>query len=388
MAALIANDTALSALKVCLIDSGADSVGPLADEFEPRVVAISERSKGIFQQANMWPELKGLRHCAYRSMHVWDAEGTGKVGFDADAIGLDQLGYIFENKAILSAIESNLSGSSIEQIRGCEVERIQSRGQVSSLVLNTGEILEAGLVVAADGAHSSLRALLNIPTREWDYKQTAIVCSVETEFSHEFCAWQRFTESGPLAFLPLSKHGEDSQHCSIVWSLDNDEAEKTLALNDQAFCLALARNFEHRLGKVLSSSKRFSFPLRQRHSANYFEQGVVLVGDAAHTIHPLAGQGVNLGLYDIDVLGSEIVRAVQRGYALSELPLKRRYERQRQAHNLMAMAAMEGFKRLFGSSNIALRYLRNAGLNIVDAQGILKRQFSLLAAGSERESGR
>jgi 2-octaprenylphenol hydroxylase len=318
-------------------------------------------------------------------MRVWDAEGTGHIEFEASDIQERALGYIFENDGILHAVRNQLSRLSVSVVQNAVVENMTNSGTQTMLTLSNGESYVADLVVAADGAASSLRSMASIPTKEWSYQQTAIVTTVQTELSHEFCAWQKFSESGPLAFLPLTKDGQDTQHSSIVWSLDNDVANQMLSLNDEDFCHALGQAFEYRLGVIQTASERHSFPLVQRHATRYFAEGLVLVGDAAHTIHPLAGQGVNLGLYDIAVLSDEIVRALRRGYALSDSALKRRYEKQRQSHNMMAMTMMEMFKRLFGSSDLGLRYIRNAGLNWVNDQAVLKRQFSRIAAGGEAD---
>ena len=198
---------------------------------------------------------------------------------------------------------------------------------------------------------------------------------------HQQTAWQRFTDDGPLAFLPLAK-ADDSEHwCSIVWSTTPAEAERLMALDDAGFCQALGKAFEWRLGEVLHSDPRHCIPLRQRHAKRYVEPGLALIGDAAHTIHPLAGQGVNLGFLDAAVLAEVLLHARARGEELADIKVLSRFERRRMPHNLAMMAAMEGFERLFQADPLPLRWLRNSGLNLVDGANEAKALFVRQALG-------
>jgi 2-octaprenylphenol hydroxylase len=221
--------------------------------------------------------------------------------------------------------------------------------------------------VAADGAQSRVRESLHFATREWDYGHRAIVCTVATELAHQHTAWQRFLPSGPLAFLPLPVNGE--RHlCSIVWSVREALAPELLELDEAGFCEALGRAFEWRLGQVL-------------HAVEYVQPRVALVGDAAHTIHPLAGQGINLGLKDVAVLADEILRASRRGRDPGDIGVLRRYQRQRKGENLLMMGAMDAFKFLFEQQALPLRWLRNAGMSGVDRSRLLKQQIMRHAMG-------
>ncbi|MDR6356110.1 ubiquinone biosynthesis UbiH/UbiF/VisC/COQ6 family hydroxylase [Pseudomonas psychrotolerans] len=240
--------------------------------------------------------------------------------------------------------------------------------------------IRAPLVVAADGATSAVRRLAGLETREWDYLHHAIVTSVRCAESHQRTAWQRFTDDGPLAFLPLDRGG-DTRWCSIVWSCTPKQGERLMALDDAAFCQALGEAFEHRLGKVECSDTRLCIPLRQRHAKRYVESGLALIGDAAHVIHPLAGQGVNLGFLDAAVLAEELRHAQARGEAIAEQRVLERYERRRMPHNLAMMAAMEGFQRLFQDDRLPLRWLRNAALKQVDRHFEAKALFVRRALG-------
>ena len=215
-------------------------------------------------------------------------------------------------------------------------------------------------MIAADGANSAVRRLAGCATREWDYLHHAIVTSVRCEQPHHRTAWQRFTDDGPLAFLPLDRQG-DEHWCSIVWSTTPEQATRLMALDDEAFRVELGKAFEHRLGRVEAADPRLCIPLRQRHAKRYVEPGLALIGDAAHTIHPLAGQGVNLGFLDAAVLAEVLLHAHGRGERLADERVLSRFERRRMPHNLGMMAAMEGFQRLFQADPLPLRWLRNAG---------------------------
>jgi 2-octaprenylphenol hydroxylase len=252
-------------------------------------------------------------------------------------------------------------------------------GRQSLLHLDDGRSIRCELLVAADGALSRTRDLLGMRTREWDYGHRAIVTTAAFEHSHAFTAWQRFLPTGPLALLPLPGDGE--RLCSIVWSIEESEAEELLDLDDTAFGAALTAASEGVLGNVQACAPRLAFPLRQRHAVDYVMPGAALVGDAAHTIHPLAGQGINLGLADVAVLAEEVERAVARGLAPGRDDVLRRYQRRRKGDNLRMMAAMDGFKRLFGANALPLRWLRNTGMRGVAAIPALKRRIIREAMG-------
>lgn len=351
--------------------------------FDPRVSAITPRSKSVLEGLGAWEAIAGYRQCAYRHMTVWDAEGTGGIEFDCTDVNAPALGHIVENRAIVSALLGCVSASA--DITTFGETRLQdcSRDESTSVMrvqLEDGATLEADLLVAADGAMSRVRDMLGFTTREWDYGHRAIVTTVQVEHTHEETCWQRFLTTGPLAFLPLPGEG-DHHYCSIVWSVHDERSAQLMALDDDAFSEELERAIERRLGSVLGCSSRFAFPLRQRHAVDYVQPGVALVADAAHTIHPLAGQGINLGLQDVAVLAEEILAGHSKGVAPGELALLRRYQRRRKGENLLMMAAMDGFKALFEQQALPLRWLRNAGMRSVGQMGPLKQQLIRRAMG-------
>lgn len=355
----------------------ADSV----DGFEPRVSAISVASQRLLEELGVWSAVAAGRHCPYQTMTVWDGDGTGRIQFEAAELQARALGTIIENRHIVRGLFSALADSHVELIDGVKVTGWwQDHGQ-RGIELEDGTVLSANLVVAADGAHSRLRQWVGLPTREWDYDQQAIVCTVRTSQSHRFTAWQRFSPAGPLAFLPLLTEGGDEHFCSIVWSQDTEEARRLMALDDDTFAGELERAIERELGAVEAVSRRFAFPLRQRHAKDYIAPGFALVGDAAHTIHPLAGQGANLGYGDVRALLDELARARKAGLGASDNLVLGRYQRRRKGENLAMMAAMEGFKQLFARDELPVRWLRNTGMRWLNQLGPVKNRIAAEAMG-------
>ena len=369
-------------LEILLIDGGPLSVKPFdhSAPFEPRVSALSLASQRVLSRLGVWDGIAARRACAYGEMQVWDGSGTGQIHFSAASVHAEVLGHIVENRVVQDALLERLHDSAVGLLANARLERLRRSGDGWLLSLADGRELRTLLIVAADGANSAVRRLAGCATREWDYLHHAIVTSVRCAKPHQATAWQRFTDDGPLAFLPLA--GPAGEYwCSIVWSVTPSEAERLMALDDAAFCRALGFAFEHRLGEVLHSDQRLCIPLRQRHAKRYVEDGLVLVGDAAHSIHPLAGQGVNLGFLDVAVLAEVLLHALQRGERLGDEKVLSRYERRRMPHNLAMMAAMEGFERLFQADPLPLRWLRNAGLNWVDELPEAKALFVRQALG-------
>lgn len=368
-------------LQVVVVDAHRPPELYPADRFDPRVVALSAASVRLLRELDAWREVEAQRHCPYRGMEVWDGEGNGRIRFSSDDLHRDELGFIVENSVVLHALHQVMQPRTTF-INPVAVEAWDHVNDLNQLTLADGSLIVAPLLVGADGGHSRLRELAHIPVSAWAYHHSAIITTIRTAASHGFSARQRFSHQGPLAFLPLqSDAGDSGRYCSIVWSLEADLAEHMMALGDAAFCAELTRASEACLGEVEWTDQRHSIPLWQRHASEYGRAGFALVGDAAHTIHPLAGQGVNLGLYDAKALAAEVLRAQRRGVPLSHDSLVQRYQRQRKFHNLAAMASMEGFKRLFGSASPPLLTLRNRGMTWVDSQLWLKRRLMQVAAG-------
>ncbi|MBV4468546.1 2-octaprenyl-3-methyl-6-methoxy-1,4-benzoquinol hydroxylase [Pseudomonas siliginis] len=371
-----------SGLEVLLLDGSPLSLKPFAAEaaFEPRVSALSAASQRILERLGVWDGIAQRRSSPYTDMHVWDGSGTGQIHFSASSVHADVLGHIVENRVVQDALLERLHDCDLGMLANARLEQMRRSGDDWLLTLADGRTLRAPLVIAADGANSAVRRLTGVATREWDYLHHAIVTSVRCSQPHRKTAWQRFTDHGPLAFLPLERDGQQDW-CSIVWSTTPAEAERLMALEETAFCAELERAFEGRLGEVISADPRLCVPLRQRHAKRYVAEGLALIGDAAHTIHPLAGQGVNLGFLDAAVLAEVLLQAHQRGERLADVKVLSRYERRRMPHNLALMAAMEGFERLFQADALPLRWLRNAGLKLVEQMPEAKALFVREALG-------
>jgi len=352
--------------------------------FEPRVSALTQASRQLLTNIGVWPEITQQRFCLMKNMSVWDAEGTGRIEFRGEDLGQSELGFIVENRITVACLFERLKHfKNIELITPATIADLseQQADGLRRVRLDNGRELAAKLVVGADGAMSKVRDLSGIFLREKAYQQSAIVTTVRTEKPHQHTAWQRFLDTGPLAFLPLRTSEGDDHCCSIVWSVDDDQVDTLMALEDDAFKAALERAFESKLGRICEVDPRFVFPLRQRHAVSYVEAGLALVGDAAHTIHPLAGQGVNLGMLDAAVLTEELKRAQKRELSSGDLSVLQRYQRRRRGDNSLMMGAMRGFKLLFGESALPVRWLRNTGMSFLNELEPLKNRVAANAMG-------
>ncbi|MDY6829291.1 MAG: UbiH/UbiF/VisC/COQ6 family ubiquinone biosynthesis hydroxylase [Pseudomonadota bacterium] len=374
-----------SGLHIALLES--DTLprwpAPLGDRpFAPRVSALSPASQRILHRCGAWEGITARRATPYRHMHVWDGEGTGSIHFSAAELRVHELGHIVENDVVRSALTRCIeSAPNIQVIEGARLDRAAPEARGLRLHLTGAKSLSTQLLVGADGARSRVRDLAGMRIRQWSYGQRAIVTTVRTDEPHSETAWQRFEAGAPLALLPLTAASGDDHFASVVWSLPDNRADAALALGDDEFDQSLSGAFEYRLGRIRAVDRRYSFPLHQCHALRYVVPRVALIGDAAHSIHPLAGQGVNLGLLDAAVLAEEILQGQARGLAPGALAALQRYQRRRQSHNLSLMAAMEGLYRTFGLESLPLQWLRNRGLDLVDQWSPLKNWLSAQATG-------
>ncbi len=342
--------------------------------YDLRVSAISRASQRALQEAGAWQGILERRASPYEAMFVWDGTGDGQIRFDSADLGEADLGHIVENRMIQLALLARLRQlDTVDLYCPSKLTRFTVHEANVSVQLNTSEALTAQLLIGADGAQSKVRELAGIYLKTEDYGQSGLVCVVKTELSHESTAWQRFMPTGPLAFLPL---GDGSS--SIVWTLPSDRADAVLRMETDAFKQALAQALDYRLGGITAVGARAAFPLRGRHAEPYIQARLALVGDAAHTIHPLAGQGVNLGIKDAAELARQILN---HSGDCGSMQVLRAYERARKGDNVVTQKTMEGFRLLFGNNLIPWQVLRNKGLNLVNGMNFLKYQIARQAMG-------
>jgi 2-octaprenylphenol hydroxylase len=370
------------ALRIGVIEARPFDPKAHGEAFDPRVIALTEASRQLLEALGVWDAILARRVCPYGHMVVRDSEGTGMVSFDCTQVRRPDLGHIVENSVLLGALLDSLANTgSVDLLCPATIAHIHTRGSGVEVGLSGGEALVTSLLIAADGARSTVRDRLDLPVRRWDYGHSALVATIHTERSHHYTARQWFMATGPLAFLPLQTADGDCRYTSIVWSQERRRAEQLMALDDSAFCRELTFASEGELGAVLSVSRRYGFPLVQQHALDYVAPGIALIGDAAHSVHPLAGQGANLGFGDVAVLAEEIDRGLSRGLSPGDPSVLRRYQRRRKPENLAMMAAMEGFKRLFEVRSPGLRVLRNAGMSGLEALAPIKRRLVRRAMG-------
>ncbi|ALG67114.1 UbiH/UbiF/VisC/COQ6 family ubiquinone biosynthesis hydroxylase [Beggiatoa leptomitoformis] len=343
-----------------------------------RTFAITRASERIFQQLGVWRTMQALRVSPFQSMYVWDANGSGKIHFDCTQIVEPVLGHIVEQSVIRAALHQQLmTYTNLQWFRPAKVTDLAFTQHTAQITLDSKTYLQARLLVSAEGSQSSIRTFAGIPYYIQEYGQQAIVANIQTEHSHQHTAWQRFLTDGVLAFLPLL----DEHTCSIVYSIPTPKVNQLLALSSDEFISHLSEAFSHRLGDVQASSERLAFPLQRRHAQHYVQARLALVGDAAHTIHPLAGQGVNLGLLDAATLAEVVINAYRAGHDIGEYALLRHYERWRKGDNVAMMLAMDGFKHLFNTQTRPLQWLRSQGLNLTNSLSPVKALLMRQAMG-------
>jgi len=344
-------------------------------DFELRVSAISRASQRALDSAGAWQGIVDKRAHPYQAMHVWDQGGSGEIHFDARDVGEPDIGCIVENTVIQASLFDVLQESAnIQLFCPSKLISMVQMNDLHTVTLDTGEKLQSRLVIGADGPRSPVRELAGLSVSREDYGQKGLVAVVKTEQSHQDTAWQRFLAGGPLALLPL-----DKGYSSIVWSLPADIADRLLTLDDDDFKQQLAEAFEFKLGNVTELGPRAAFPLVGSHAERYVASGVALLGDAAHTIHPLAGQGVNLGIKDAVALADLLLPLPTREWG--NFKRLRQYERARKGDNLVTLKAMEGFKLLFGHRSSIVKQARNRGLNIFNAMPAVKKEIMRKAMG-------
>ena len=330
-----------------------------ADRPDLRVYAFAPDNAALLDALGVWTKVREARVQPYRRMRVWDAAGGDELAFDADTLGRSDLGWIVENGLLVDRLWAALPRAGVDVRMPARVQALEQGDEGVQLRLDDGGRLDARIAVAADGAGSSLRRLAGIEVAAHDYGQRGVVAYVATEHPHEDTAWQRFLPTGPLAFLPCR-----DGNSSIVWTLPDARAREVLALDDDAFADALTRAFDARLGAARPLSRRVAFPLRRQLAKSQVCGRVLVVGDAAHVVHPLAGQGVNLGLRDVAGLRDAIAAAQQRRTDWASPPRLARWARTRRSENALAAHAFDGINRVFSNEAVLSTLLRGPFLGL------------------------
>ncbi|MBA7799993.1 FAD-dependent 2-octaprenylphenol hydroxylase [Citrobacter freundii] len=367
-----------SGLRVAVLEQHV--LQPLAADAPPqlRVSAINAASEKLLTRLGVWSDIVARRACCYHGMEVWDKDSFGRIEFDDQSMGYSHLGHIVENSVVHYALWQKAQQSAdITLMAPAELQQVAWGENEAFLTLKDGSMLTARLVIGADGANSWLRNKADIPLTFWDYRHHALVATIRTEDAHGAVARQAFHGEGILAFLPLS----DPHLCSIVWSLSPQEAERMQQASVDEFNQALNIAFNNRLGLCRVESERQVFPLTGRYARQFAAHRLALVGDAAHTIHPLAGQGVNLGFMDAAELIDELKRLQRQGKDIGQYLYLRRYERSRKHSAAMMLAGMQGFRELFAGANPAKKLLRDIGLKLADTLPGVKPQLIRQAMG-------
>ncbi|MBI2785557.1 MAG: FAD-dependent oxidoreductase [Legionella longbeachae] len=355
---------------VAVIDAGPLKVETL--QTDTRVYAINYASQMLLQQLNVWQHLEKNRVSPYTRMHVWDVANGAHIDFDSRDVAAQNLGSIIEESVLKHALLQQVSlQSTIHLFPHSQVEEINN-GDQSVKVSSQQQSWDGQLLMIADGANSPARHKLKVNLSSWSYDQQALVATVAVEKPHQHTAYQIFRPDGPLAFLPLA----DVHQCSIVWSTDPMHAKKLMNCSDQEFNESLTQAFTRKLGQVEVISKRYQFPLQMRHVKHYSGNCWLLLGDAAHTIHPLAGLGLNVGLADV----RSWMNCLDAAHGISKKALGA-YQRERKHSVWQIIMLMEGFKRLFTNSFAPIVTLRGLGLNFCNGFNPVKRLFIQHARG-------
>ena len=373
---------ALQGRRVALVEGREPAVWR-RDDPDLRVFALAPDNVGLLERLGAWPAIRAARAQPYRAMQVWDAAGGGSLTFDADRLGRRELGWIVENNLLIDRLWKAAVGAGVElhcpdkvSARECDPD-----GLSEVLTLASGARLRARLVVAADGAESHLRHMAGIEAPRHEYGQRGLVGFVRHTRSHQSTCWQRFLPGGPLAFLPFGDDADGCPRSSIVWSLPDAKAERLLETDDETFLRELAREFDGPLGELVGVSRRAAFPLRRQLASTQLTGRMVLVGDAAHAVHPLAGQGVNLGLRDINALLDTLSAASGTDSDPGAPHRLARWNRQRRSDAAVSAFAFEAINDLFSNDAVLPTLVRGPLLGLAGRLGPLTRALWGHAAG-------
>lgn len=380
VATLLGRSRCRSQLSVTIVDAGKRPNFDIAEDVSLRVSAIASGSADVFASIDAWQCIVDQRACPYREMRVWDslgyAEGPDTLHFEAAEFAIAQLGFIVENTLIQHALLQQLDRLNQAVDFETPIRSFSRSHNRFSVEFADGNSLTSDLIVGADGAGSFVRKNADISVDEWRYLQSAFVTHLWPEKSHQHTAWQRFLRSGPVALLPLS-----DGRVSVVWTTTPQQAEQAIASSDNDLSAMLSEATDFVLGRLTPEGPRGSFPLRAQHATQYVLPGLALIGDAAHAVHPLAGQGANLGVADAARLVSVIDEAIGNDEYPGDLPVLRRYERARRGANQTMLYFVDGLNRLFASESSSVAKLRGSGMRLFNRSGPIRKHAVQVALG-------
>ena len=366
-----------SGLRVAIIEAKVPEAFSPAQPHDMRVSALSIASRNILETIGAWEGVESKRFCPFRRMRVW--ENAGDTTFNSNDIKAPELGYIVENRVTQLALLERLEAfDNVSLMMPQTITKIHYDGHGSEIILANGDVLYANLLVAADGGQSKVRQAVGLGVTGWDYQQHALVIYVETAYPQQDITWQRFVSSGPQAFLPLT-----GNYGSIVWYQSPDEVRRLQALSYDELKAELMAAFPDCLGEITQVLGVASFPLKRQHAQSYAKQGVALVGDAAHMINPLAGQGVNIGLLDAAALAEVVIDAQKSGKNIADISVLKRYESMRRNENLKMMTVMDVFYQSFSNDILPVKLLRNMGLGLAQRLTPIRNKVMKAAMGLE-----
>jgi 2-octaprenylphenol hydroxylase len=383
VAALLTRGNCAEALRVTVIDAAPRPQFDPDQDIGLRVSAIATGSAEILDALGAWDTVAGTRACPYEHMRVWDGaddpDGPSTLRFDADEFAVPQLGFIVENLLIQDAVLKILDRTDVNLRFDSPIRTIERTSDTYRVRLEDGRELDADLLIGADGARSLVREIASIGVMRRPYAQTAFVTHLRPEHPHGATARQRFLPDGPLGMLPLA-----DGRISVVWATTHETARHAMTLSDDELGAMLTDASDDVLGKLTAPGPRGTFPLCAQHARNYVLPRLALIGDAAHAVHPLAGQGANLGLADASALSAVIEEAIRKGEHPGDRPVLRRYERARKGANATMLHLMTALNQLFAAGSPTLGELRRAGMRLFNVSGPLRERAVRVALGAGR----
>jgi 2-octaprenylphenol hydroxylase len=379
-ALLLAQSDEHRQLNITVVDAGPAPLFTPGLDLSLRVSAIASATSSLFEQLGVWQQVVSVRACPYQNMRVWDAAGSAEgpetLSFDAAEFALPQLGFIVENVLLQDVLLTALEATRVSVSFNTAIKSVQKCGERYAVEIADGSSLLPELLIGADGAASFVRNSAGIAVQTWQYEQTAFVTHLKPQRQHAHTAWQRFNSDGPIALLPLG-----DGRVSTVWTTTPEQAGMLVEAPDHVVEALLTDATDGVLGMLSVAGPRGSFPLKNQHAERYVLEGLALVGDAAHVVHPLAGQGANLGLADAASLAQNIATALAANLHPGDLPVLRRYERERKTVNKTMLRFIDGLNRLFSNESAPLARLRGVGMALFNRSGPIREHAVQVALG-------